>query len=138
MTDCYSTLGVSKNATDAEIKKEYRKHTYGLADENYNIVLPAEYDSISEKDSEGYRVVKRYGYYGILDESFNIVVPIEYDSISDKNSKGYRDVEKNRRTGVMDKNYNVVLSEEKPLSIYEDADAYDTYYSEEEYYDDEY
>ena len=54
---------------------------YGAIDTSGNLLIPYEYDSISQADDKGNLIVELDGFYGIIDRNGNAIVPIKYRSI---------------------------------------------------------
>ena len=87
---------------------------FGWFNENFQEVIPAEYESIYSSSSippefsEGYAVARRGEYFGAIDKAGNVVVPFEYDSIHSFYN-GFALVKKGGCRGLIDQEGNIVV-----------------------------
>lgn len=60
-----------------------RNDMYGVIDENENIIVPFEYDYISDVSIKGFYEVRKNGKYGLLNMTGKEVLPCKYNKIND-------------------------------------------------------
>lgn len=73
---------------------------YGLANEKFEVIVPAEYDSLIPYTQFEKAVAKKNGQYGLISFENKIFMPFVYDSLIPYLEKDKVIVKKNRRFGI--------------------------------------
>lgn len=105
-TDCYSFDSYAYNGYRAIVKDE----KYGIADKNFNMVVPFKYASITSLSGDNYLALDENSMYGIINTKNEIVLPFEFESIYTFDYNYTRFIAtKNGKQGVIDATGKVLI-----------------------------
>jgi hypothetical protein len=130
-TDCYSF-----DYTNSGYRVLVKNEKYGIADENFNLVVPFEYSYMVQIASSGnYIAGNAEGKYGIIQTSSEIVLPFIYDNIVPFDYNPNRLVAtKDGKQGVIDTYGSVVIPFEfYSIATYSDWGSNIIYISDPDY-----